>query len=346
MNGLPTGGHHGGARDGDVAAARSAFGSEVRRFRQLAGHTQVALAAKLGYHRSYLSKIEAGRYNPTLSFAKRADEVLRAGGAILLRWRTFHNVERPGRTTVEAESLLAQVSTRDEAVFRSGDYAIKVIKDKAVLSYDDHTYQLEILREIENLASTPVNGFPVRIHVDRFPDDPKRSREFYRANPLLWEELSFKCWYGQRESDFTGGAQVELECDSGQTITDQLIEAWVLFQGRQFGETFPLYAGHRMLFRYTYLVGDDKWGSWLQRHVRFPTDKLEVFLSFPTELRSRVWGKEKTLGRPRLWPIESQIRQTHQEDRTVWSWAIEAPHLGDRYRFEWRFDNPPAEREE
>jgi transcriptional regulator with XRE-family HTH domain len=284
MNGLPTGGHHGGARDGDVAAARSAFGSEVRRFRQLAGHTQVALAAKLGYHRSYLSKIEAGRYNPTLSFAKRADEVLRAGGAILLRWRTFHNVERTGRTTVEAESLLAQVSTRDEAVFRSGDYAIKVIKDKAVLSYDDHTYQLEILREIENLASTPVNGFPVRIHVDRFPDDPKRSREFYRANPLLWEELSFKCWYGQRE--------------------------------------------------------------WLQRHVRFPTDKLEVFLSFPTELRSRVWGKEKTLGRPRLWPIESQIRQTHQEDRTVWSWAIEAPHLGDRYRFEWRFDNPPAEREE
>jgi DNA-binding XRE family transcriptional regulator len=59
------------------------FGRELRRLRELAGLTQVQLAARLGYHHTYVSKIESGAREPRIAFASKADDVLAAGGALL-----------------------------------------------------------------------------------------------------------------------------------------------------------------------------------------------------------------------------------------------------------------------
>jgi len=62
---------------------KAEFGQELRRLRERAGLTQVQLAARLGYHHTYVSKIESGAREPRVAFASKADDVLAAGGALL-----------------------------------------------------------------------------------------------------------------------------------------------------------------------------------------------------------------------------------------------------------------------
>lgn len=59
------------------------FGLHLRRLREQAGLTQVQLAARLGYHHTYVSKIESGAREPRIAFASTADDVLAAGGTLL-----------------------------------------------------------------------------------------------------------------------------------------------------------------------------------------------------------------------------------------------------------------------
>lgn len=64
-------------------SGRNEFGQELRRLREQAGLTQVQLAARLGYHHSYVSKIESGAREPRIAFAGKADDLLAAGGSLL-----------------------------------------------------------------------------------------------------------------------------------------------------------------------------------------------------------------------------------------------------------------------
>src|SRR5438309_12117887 len=72
-----------------LALATEAFASELRHWRDLRGLSQKRLAAAMSYDASYISKIEGGQQRPSAGFARRADEVLEAGGAIERRWREY-----------------------------------------------------------------------------------------------------------------------------------------------------------------------------------------------------------------------------------------------------------------
>src|SRR5690606_21206668 len=61
----------------------SSFGDELRRRRVLAEMTLAALAAKTGYSKGHLSKIESRRRRPTPALARRCDAALRAAGALV-----------------------------------------------------------------------------------------------------------------------------------------------------------------------------------------------------------------------------------------------------------------------
>nr|WP_042177997.1 helix-turn-helix transcriptional regulator [Kibdelosporangium sp. MJ126-NF4]CEL12906.1 putative DNA-binding protein [Kibdelosporangium sp. MJ126-NF4]CTQ98590.1 putative DNA-binding protein [Kibdelosporangium sp. MJ126-NF4] len=66
------------------------FGSRLRHWRQVAGLTQVQLADRLGYHHTYVSKLEAGRRFPPACLVRRADKLLRADGELTLLWQQLH----------------------------------------------------------------------------------------------------------------------------------------------------------------------------------------------------------------------------------------------------------------
>lgn len=56
------------------------FGARLRYWRELAGLTQTQLGGRLGYHHTYISKLESGDRRPPADLPGRADELLGAGG--------------------------------------------------------------------------------------------------------------------------------------------------------------------------------------------------------------------------------------------------------------------------
>src|SRR4029450_5060154 len=76
------------------------------------GLSKKQLAAEMGFDPSYISHVEAKRHRPTEDFARRADTVLAAGGAIVQRSRDYEEARglrapaRPGRDQVVPEQWL------------------------------------------------------------------------------------------------------------------------------------------------------------------------------------------------------------------------------------------------
>jgi len=108
-----------------VTAEPDAFVAEFKRWRDVRGFSQTGLAKRMGYDRSYISKIENAHERPTRDFAERADEVLQAGGAIrraFLEWgghRTKDHVALPRvqhDPQAEAGNLVVE---HDDAELRS-----------------------------------------------------------------------------------------------------------------------------------------------------------------------------------------------------------------------------------
>ena len=67
--------------------AVAAFIAELRHWREVAGYSQKALAKVVGYTPSYVSKVERRTTPASRSFAESADQHLRAGRALVRRWR-------------------------------------------------------------------------------------------------------------------------------------------------------------------------------------------------------------------------------------------------------------------
>ena len=62
--------------------------------------TKKQLAAQMGFDPSYVSHVEGRRHRPTEDFARRAEAVLGAGGAIWLRFQDYDDLRharRPAR---------------------------------------------------------------------------------------------------------------------------------------------------------------------------------------------------------------------------------------------------------
>ena len=81
---------------GSVQERARQLGADLRRRRLTAGLTQQALAARIGYDRSYLSQVETGAQVPAEQFILLSERELAAGGELLGMFRELL-VEREAR---------------------------------------------------------------------------------------------------------------------------------------------------------------------------------------------------------------------------------------------------------
>ncbi|PSR62128.1 formylmethionine deformylase [Nocardia sp. MDA0666] len=292
------------------------FIGELKRWRENQGMSQSALAKRIQYDRSYVSKVETGQDFPAPDFAKRADEVLSAGGAIRRAYKAA------------AQAANGQPSRSDPATTMSAhDNGLVVELEEAELHYDHiiGNYRASQRRRIRNCGTAPIYRYLIRISVDRHPGSPEYSNELYRNDPLTWEELNLVA-----------------HCDDEpmtwhvQHDRDAFKELWLLFENEE--SRFPLYPGESTVIDYSYTVGDDKWGQWFQRAIRLPTDRIVVRLDFPVECRPNVWGMETSMSAEAL-PFRDPIQRTESGDRVQFCWSTDNPPLHARYRLEWRFKN-------
>jgi peptide deformylase len=314
-----------GSADAATASERNVFAAELKRWRDVRGLSRTALARRMGYDRSYVSKVESGAERPSREFALHAEDALHAGGALRKAFQEYaaHRTPVP-RPPVDPTELGER-----------GAGSLVVEHDDATLRYDGRTYRLTQRRRLFNGGQEPVTRYLIRISVDRYPGSPERSNQLYRNKPLSWEEINLRAWCGQGRAEPMDWV--------AQHDRDAFKEVWLLFAHDT--SRFPLYPGESCWIEYEYTVGDDKWGNWFQRAVRLPTRRLSVQLDFPAELQPVVWGLHTSMTAEAM-PFPTPIRHVDVGDRQLYSWATQDPPLHARYRLEWDFrgrTRPPDE---
>ncbi|MEV0027885.1 peptide deformylase [Nocardia sp. NPDC050793] len=300
----------------DAAAQVNVFALELRRWRDVRGLSRRALAAKLGYSRPYVSKIESGTEKPSREFAACAESTLQAGGALRAAFAEFNAT----RTT----------TTRTATIADPADTAgsLVVDHDDASLSFDGHTYRLRQRRRLINGGAEPITRYLIRISVDRYPGDPEQSNQLYQEHPLTWDEIDLHAWHGEHRA--------EPMAWTAHHDRDAFKEVWLEFSELGGGRHFPLYPGHACWIEYEYTVSATHWGNWFQRAVRLPTNRLSVRLDFPAALEPSVWGLQTSMAAEGQ-PFPTPITHHAEQERHIYAWSTDDPPLHARYRLEWDF---------
>jgi len=324
------------AGESAVQRAVEAFAAELARWRVERGLTKKQLATEMGFDPSYVSHVEGRRHRPTEDFARRAEMILAADGAIWRRFKEFDEVRRAGRLAV------ATNPGRDPPVpeqWLPPGTGLIVEQETAELAKVDAGYRCSVRRALYNASTEPVSRYLIRIAVDRFPGEADRSNRHHREHPLRWDELDLRavCLAGDGSTSTPDPVGWEPMDWRAKHDRDAFKEVWLLFENAN--SRFPLYPGQRTTIEYAYTVGADKWGPWFQRAVRLPTRRLTVRLNFPAALSPAVWGVETSLSAEEV-PLRTPIAAQTIEDRIIFEWATESPPLNARYRLQWRFRTP------
>ncbi|MGV9852974.1 helix-turn-helix domain-containing protein [Streptomyces sp. NPDC003442] len=82
---------------GPVRQSAAAFAAELIRLRAGRGLSQLALARRMGYDKSYVSHVERCTQAPTQPFARQADHVLGSGEALSRLWHAYHTAHAANR---------------------------------------------------------------------------------------------------------------------------------------------------------------------------------------------------------------------------------------------------------
>jgi peptide deformylase len=310
-----------------IERAADSFAAELARRRTGRGLSKKQLANLMGFDPSYVSHVEGRRHRPTEDFARRAEAVLAASGAIWQRFREYDDL-RHGRSGGQRDSPAP-------GQWLPPGTGLVVERESAHLTCTDEGYHCVIRRELYNAGTEPVTRYLVRVAVDRYPDDPGRSNRHHREHPLTFAELQLAAYRDD-------GSVREPMHWRAKHDRDAFKEIWLLFENGEGG--FPLYPGDRVSIEYAYRVDRDKWGPWFQRAVRLPTRHLAVRLDLPAELDPKVWGAATSLSAEEG-PLRTPIRRRDEGDRVIFDWATDDPPLNARYRMQWRFRSLPPDRE-
>ena len=302
-----------------VERAADQFVTALAQWRNERGMTKKQLAARMGFDPSYVSHVEGRRHKPTEDFARRAEAVLSAGGAIWQKFQEYDELRHARSTTAHRDPLVP-------AQWMPPGTGLIVEQEVAELTYTDGAYRCRIHRSLYNAGTEPVTRYMMKISVDRFPHDPAGSNRHHRQYPLTWEELDIEAVAGEGDAAEPMQQRIKLDRDASK-------EVWLLF-ANEHGQ-FPLYPGERTTISYAYTVGEEKWGQWFQRAMRLPTRSLTVRLDFPVHFEPQVWGVETSLAAEV--PVRTPLERHNEGDRAIFEWSTDQPLLNARYRLEWRF---------
>jgi transcriptional regulator with XRE-family HTH domain len=285
--------------------------------RRRRGLTQKVAAERIGRSERWMVDVEAGRVDLRISDIADLADIYSVAPELLTADQFDIDASR-----VSSEARSGRISPRARTVAPQGTLIVE--SDDAELRYENGLYRVRMRRHLLNGGETPVTRVDVRINVDRYPGDPERSNQLYRANPLAWEELQFRAACDREPMLWTV-----------KDDRDAVKELCLRFESPQ-GRGFPLYPGEATFIEYSYSVGDDKWGPWFQRHVRWPTRRLSVQLLLPAACDPLVWGTEASVMAERI-PLGTPISRRQESRQAVFEWSTDNPLLHTRYRFEWSF---------
>src|SRR3712207_5990418 len=191
-----------------VERAAEQFVAALAQWRVERGMTKKQLAARMGFGPSYVSHVEGRRHKPTEDFARRAEAVLSAGGAIWQRFQEYDELRhaRGGTPPHRDPPVPAQ--------WLPPGTGLIVEREVAELRYADGAYRCRVKRALYNAGNEPVTRYLMKISVDRYPLDPAGSNRHHRQHPLTWEELDIDAVAGEGDAAEVMHRRLKLERDA------------------------------------------------------------------------------------------------------------------------------------
>ncbi|KHD72951.1 peptide deformylase [Actinoplanes utahensis] len=302
-----------------IERAADQFVTVLAQWRAERGMTKKQLAARMGFDPSYVSHVEGRRHKPTEDFARRAEAVLGAGGAIWQRFQEYDELRHARNAGMHREPPIP-------VQWLPPGTGLIVEREVAELAYTGGAYRCRVWRWLYNAGVEPVTRYLAKVAVDRYPHDPAGSNRHHRENPLDFDEMDVRAFAGEGDAAEPMQWRVKLDRDASKEI-------WLMFANER-GQ-FPLYPGDRTIIEYAYTVDEKKWGQWFQRAVRLPTRSLTVRLDFPESFEPQVWGVEASLNAEV--PVRTPLERRTEGGRAIFEWSTDAPLLNARYRLEWRY---------
>ncbi|WP_250032971.1 helix-turn-helix domain-containing protein [Paractinoplanes maris] len=300
-------------------AARAAFAQVLTAWRTRRGLSKKQLAASMGYHPSYISHVESLRHHPTFEFAGRAEAVLASGGEIISRYEECRQAA--------GEPAPVQLTRSDYEPSPMLPATLVIEEENATLSYVDGWYLAKVERVVRNVGDRPVTCYPVRVDVDRFPDQPGVSRRLYQESPLQLSDLDFEASVASVGDDRSEPMEVRVTRSS-----DAYLKMVLVFGNAR--ARFPLYPGECTRVTYSYRVPASLWGQWFQRDIRFPTRALTMSLRLPASLGAEVSAESLSYaGIKGFSPTESP----GENDTVVYTLRLRELLLTSQIRIRWRF---------
>jgi hypothetical protein len=205
---------------------------------------------------------------------------------------------------------------------------LRLRRDFVSLHLEDNRYFMRFEKEYVNETSEAIAGVHARLIVNVFPDDAKRSRDYYKEHPFTLRDVKFKAESEGRH------LQVKVMHDH-----DSHKELMLMFENRQDGR-FAIEPGESRKVTYTFEASTDIWGPYLERNIRLPTDVIECELSFPAGRVKRLRG----LRDPHILhgtAIEPPVKRRMKDGRVIYLWECDSPRLSSRFRLSWMFARPP-----
>lgn len=209
-------------------------------------------------------------------------------------------------------------------------YALVIEHEHVVLAFDGTDYRHTITRVLRNDSFQPVDRYPFRIAVARYPDDPVKNEAQYVRYPLTVEGSQISAWY---ESEPPGRQPMEWMVEHDRPWFKEM---WLLFKNA--GREFPLQRGQSGAVTYQYTASSQHWGPWSKRKVRLRTGKLSLEFSFPAWMLPEIEGFEETVAKT---PTPMEVTRRQDGDRIVFTWEVLNPPINAQYQFNWRLGNDP-----
>lgn len=200
------------------------------------------------------------------------------------------------------------------------DQTLVIDLERSVLRYDDNNFEVRIEKTYSNPTDKPWTHIDALVLVNAFPDDPRQSRELYRRHPLDLDDIGFWATRDGERIDWI----VLNDFDSSKELQ--------LVLGEPDGGLQP---GATTTLTYGFHIIRDFWGPYFERHIRYPTKRIQCELDFPRGLVRRL-----SLVRNRLITavdMTDDLARDTKNGRNIYRWDLKRPPLRSRYRFMWTY---------
>jgi hypothetical protein len=248
-------------------------------------------------------------------------------------WQRYRLTSIIEKVSTAHQAALAEVDNLELRLRESPRYDYVNVLNEVWFTIDpaEKTYAIHHRRVFRNNGSSNIEFIQLFFLCNRFPGDPEAGRRYYASNPVEWSDLGVYALEapGHRDRDQDRALDVGLIADYNNR-KDYVIKL------EHKGVPDPLGPGETREIHYGYKVPFRLWGSYFDRPIDQPTERLCVHIACARDVRLRV-GVSRLARSSQRTALRLNEQISEDGAQCIHSFEVDHPELGTAYQFTWDY---------